>query len=336
MIQRQFEGPGPVLNENGEPNPGYSTKSILTYRRKDIKASAFRIKEWDFYQITDRHMCLQFTIGHAAYAGQVGVMFFDFAKGQMLAEKGTFLILPFGSLHLPENAEQENVIDFNKKSGGHMRFEVKGASTHLYYHFEDFEADILLTRQNENSLVINIPFDESPKAFYYNHKINCMLAEGTVSYSGKQYHFSREDAFGLLDWGRGVWPFHNEWYWSNGTGYIEDRIFGFNLGRGFGNTREATENILFYGDTVHKLGQVHFDLDRTDYLKPWHIYDEEGRLDLTLVPSYDRTTKTKLLWVDNCCHQMFGEFHGWAVLEDGSKLKIEKLISFAEHAVNNW
>ena len=58
-MQKQFLQPGPVLDENGSPYPGYSTKSILTYRRKDIKASQFRIKEWDFYQVTDKSMCLQ-------------------------------------------------------------------------------------------------------------------------------------------------------------------------------------------------------------------------------------------------------------------------------------
>ncbi|MDF2611490.1 MAG: hypothetical protein K0R92_2964 [Lachnospiraceae bacterium] len=333
-MQKQFVQPRPVLDQKGSPYPGYSTKSILNFKRNTIKASPFRIKEWDFYQITDSTRCLQFTIGHAAYAGQVGVMFFDFVKGEKLAEKGTFLVLPFGSLHLPENAEVNHVINYNKKSH-EMRFDAKGKTRHLYCKWDDFEADIVLTRQNEYSLVINVPFDESPKAFYYNHKINCMLAEGTVKYGEQQYQFSPKDSFGLLDWGRGVWPFHNEWYWSNGTGYVNDKIFGFNLGCGFGNTKAATENILFYGDTIHKLGEVMFELG-SDYSKPWHLYDLEGKLDITLTPTYDRTTRTKLLWVDNCCHQMFGEFKGRAVLEDGTELKIEKLISFAEHAINNW
>jgi hypothetical protein len=333
-MQKLFTEPGPVLDRKGSPIPGYLTKNIRTYERKAIKASPFRIKEWDFYQVTDGSMCLQFTIGHAAYAGQVGVMMFDFAKGEKLAEKGTFLDLPFGSLHLPENAEEDHVVEYNKKAG-EMRFTVKGNTRHLYCKWEDFEADILLTRQNKNSLVINIPFDESPKAFYYNHKINCMLAEGTVKYGDKQYQFSPLDSFGLLDWGRGVWPFHNEWYWSNGTGYIGDKIFGFNLGRGFGNTGYATENILFYGDSIHKLGEVTFE-HTADYNQPWHIRDTEGRLDLNLKPVFDRTTRTKLLWVDNCCHQMFGEFTGKAVLDDGTVLTVEKLVSFAEHAINNW
>ncbi|MBP1755894.1 MAG: hypothetical protein H6Q59_2292 [Firmicutes bacterium] len=333
-MQKQFTVPGPVLDPKGSPYPGYSTKSILTYQRKAIKASPFRIKEWDFYQVTDRKMCLQFTIGHASYAGQVGIMFFDFEKGQMIAEKGTFLVLPFGSLHLPENAETDHVICYDKKDGK-MRFEVTAGTKHLYCKWENFEADILLTRQNENSLVINVPFDESPRAFYYNHKINCMTATGTVSYNKQTYHFAPEDSFGILDWGRGVWPFHNEWYWSNGSGYIDNTIFGFNLGCGFGDTKNATENIVFYGDRTYKLGEVEFDLG-DDYMQPWHIHDKEGRLDLTLTPSYDRTTRTKLLWVNNRCHQMFGEFRGWAILDDGTKLPIENLISFAEHAVNNW
>ena len=162
-----------------------------------------------------------------------------------------------------------------------------------------------------------------------------MLAEGLVRYGDKTYEFTPDKSFGLLDWGRGVWPFHNEWFWSNGTGYLGDKLFGFNLGCGFGNTKHATENILFYENTVHKLGEVRFDHE-ADFMRPWHIYDLEGRLDLTLTPSYDRTTRTKLLWVDNCCHQMFGEFTGTVVLEDGTHLKIENIISFAEHAINNW
>jgi hypothetical protein len=333
-IQRSFEQPGPVLDRKGSPIPGYSTKSMLTYDRKAIKASPFRIKEWDFYQITDDRMCLQFTIGHASYAGQVGIMLFDFIKGEKLAEVGTFLVLPFGSLHMPENAEKDHVLCYEKKSGS-MRFEVTGDERHLTCKWKDFEADIHLTRKNDQSLVINVPFDESSRAFYYNHKINCMTAQGNVTYGDRQYQFQPENSFGLLDWGRGVWPFHNEWYWSNGTGYVNGTIFGFNLGTGFGNTSSATENIFFYGDQSYKLGDVSFDLG-TDYSKPWHLYDTDGRLDLTLTPSYDRTTKTKLLWVDNCCHQMFGEFTGRAVLEGGTELRIEKLYSFAEHAVNNW
>ena len=153
-----------------------------------------------------------------------------------------------------------------------------------------------------------------------------MTARGRAVCGGKEYIFG-DGAFGLLDWGRGVWPFHNEWYWSNGTGTVDGKIFGFNLGTGFGNTSQATENMLFYNGKYHKLGRVHFDLD-TEYMKPWRLYDDEGRLDLTLTPCYDRTTRMKVLFVDNCCHQMFGGFSGRAVLDDGTVLQIDDLQAF--------
>ena len=57
---------------------------------------------------------------------------------------------------------------------------------------------------------------------------------------------------------------------------------------------------------------------------------------LTMTPSWDRTTKTKLLFIDNECHQVFGRFDGFAVLDDGTKLEVRELFAFAEHAVNNW
>lgn len=324
---------GPVLNSRGVITPGYSTHGVATYRRSDIRASCFRIKEWDFYQISDGEKCLQFTYGHASYAGQVCAMLFNFKTGEKIAEISKLLAFPFGSLHLPESAEADSDVVYDK-GGFYLRFLTQGPVRTLEFRAKGFEAEITLERRTPHSLVIHVPFDEYETAFYYNHKINCMAARGKATYEGKTYEFG-PDAYGLLDWGRGVWPFHNEWYWSNGTGLVEGELFGFNLGTGFGNTQKATENILFYGGKTHKLGHVHFDLG-TEYIKPWHLYDDEGRLDLTLTPLYDRTTKTKLLFIDNCCHQMFGGFSGKAVLDDGTTLQLENLQAFAEHAVNNW
>lgn len=332
-MQTHITKPGSVLNERGEIHAGYSERAVLSYKRSAIKAPFYRIKEWDFYQIQDNNKCLQLTLGHASYAGQMSVMLFDYKKGEMLADFGTILVLPFSRLHLPESAEADSVVEY-KKGKMRLSFRTQGKTRYLSFTSPGFEAEITLERKIDDSLVINVPFDEYKTAFYYNQKINCMSACGTVRCKDTQYTFDK-DAYGLLDWGRGVWPFHNEWYWSNGTGLVGGELFGFNLGCGFGNTSAATENMLFYKGVCHKLGEVHFDLG-TEYMKPWHLYDDEGRLDLTLKPEYDRTTKMKVLFVDNCTHQMFGDFSGTAVLDSGETLKIDALPAFAEHAVNNW
>ena len=334
MEQQEITTPGPVLDQKGAIVPGYSRRAVRTYRRAEIRAPFYRIKEWDFYQASDGEKCIQFTYGHASYAGQVGVMLFDFQKGERIADISRLLALPFGRLHLPESAEEDSDVRY-EKNGMLLRFKTQGDTRYLSFVTQDFEAELTLMRKNPNSIVVNVPFAESPTAFYYNQKINCMSACGYAKYKDKTYYFG-EDAFGLLDWGRGVWPFHNEWYWSNGTGLLGDKLFGFNLGMGFGDTRAATENCLFYAGGFSKLGRVHFLLDKNDYMRPWLLRDEEGRLYLTLKPSYDRTTRTKALWVNNCCHQMFGRFYGTAVWEDGTVLHIDGLPAFAEHAVNNW
>ncbi len=334
MKEVHLTQPMPVLDHRGAIHPGWAERAVCTYRRKSIKAPFYRIKEWDFYQVSDGEKCLQFTFGHASYAGQAGIMLFNFKNGDMIADINKILPLPFGSLHLPEHAEQDSDVLYDK-GGVYLRFLTQGAVRKLSFHTVDFSAEVTLTRRNPYSLVINIPFDESPTAFYYNQKINCMTARGKAEYQGKVYSFG-EDAYGLLDWGRGVWPFHNEWYWSNGTGLVDGHLFGFNLGAGFGNTSHATENMLFYDGGFSKLGPVQIDLDRSDYYQPWRLTDSEGRLDLTLTPCYDRTTRMKVLFVDNCCHQMFGHFNGRAVLDDGHVLAVRDLPAFAEHAVNNW
>ncbi len=342
-MERELLKREPVLDERGRPVPGYSRRSTLVYDRRAIKAPPWRIKEWDFYQISNDHLCLQFTIGHAAYAGQVSLMLFDFQKGKKYLDLNQMLVLPFGSLHMPADAEKNHTLTYprrsvwnsDRRSGIFMSFDVTGEVRTLICRWKGLEAVIRLERRNPDSLVINLPFDESEHAFYYNQKINCMTAEGFVRTPKHEWKFDRADSFGILDWGRGVWPFHNEWYWSNGSGYLNGEMFGFNLGCGFGNTDTASENMLFYQGRSHKLGKVDFILGK-DYGDPWHLKDREGRLDLWFYPVYDRETKIRLLWVDNNCHQMFGSFSGRAVLDDGTELEVKDLISFAEHAVNNW
>lgn len=334
MQQHLFTTPGPVLDDLGRPVPGYSTRPLLVYDRARIRAGAFRIKEWDFYQISDRTKCLQFTFGHASYAGQVGIMFFDFIEGRWLARFDKLLAFPMDSLHMPACADTDQTLTYDK-GGVFLQYTTKAGHRTLRCRHADFETEIHLVRENPEAVVLNIPFDQKPTQFYYNHKINCMRAEGFARCGADTYRFDPQDSFGLLDWGRGVWPFHNEWYWSNGTGIVDGEVFGFNLGCGFGNTSAATENMLFYQGRAHKLGQVTIT-HSADYLAPWQLADAEDRVALTLTPTFDRTTTTKVLFIDNCCHQVFGRFDGTVCLDDGRRLAIRELYAFAEHAVNNW
>ncbi|MEK4356340.1 DUF2804 domain-containing protein [Paenibacillus sp. FSL M7-1455] len=318
---------------------GYSTKAVMRYNRKHIKAPPWRIKEWDFYQVSNDDCCLQLTIGHASYAGEVSAMLIDLNEKKTYAAK-EIIALPFNRLHMPASAEHGDLAVRRKTID--MQFEVYRGGRRLRCRTRDpktfprMDVDIELSQPDLESMVIATPFDEDPRYFYYNHKINCMPASGTVAFGDRTIAFEPETAFGLLDWGRGVWPFSHEWVWGSGSAWIGGKRFGFNIGFGFGNTEAATENMLFYDGNAHKLNEVYVDLAAGGYMSPKKITSDDGRFEMDFEPIYDRYTETKMLFVDNRCHQIFGRFNGKAVLDDGTVIDVKDMSGFVEHAVHHW
>lgn len=340
-MQYEIITPGPLLNNDGMLNQkGYSTSSILTYNREHINAFPWQIKEWDFYQVNNADYCMQMTIGHVGYAGHVSVKLFEFATG-LHYEITKMLVLPFNRLKMPRSAELGDL--HYRSKDVEMHFEVYTGGRRLRCRSTSkkhptIEVDVTLSQPDLTSLVIATPFTEKNTQFYYNHKTNCMPATGTVKIGDgeKEYIFEPDTAFGLIDWGRGVWPFSHEWIWGSGSSYVNGKRFGFNIGFGFGDTSAATENMLFYDGKAHKISKINITLNENGFMAPKKITSDDGRFEMIFTPIYDQQTATKMLFVDNRCHQVFAKFDGKVVLDDGEVLEINNLVGFVEHAINNW
>ena len=335
-MQEYMFAPGEhVLSPRGVPNPGYTLNGDAVYDRSRVAAAPWRLKEWDFYQISDDRLCLQLVIGHVSYAGNCNIALFDHANGTRIFERGVTMPLPFRSMHMPESAHADSVLTFSH-DGADLSFDVKNDARHLTARCEGFSAEIQLVPAVSNSITVCTPFSRK-NDFYYNEKINLMRADVSVSYNGANYTFDPDHTFSLLDWGRGVWPFSHEWYWSSVSTSLDGKPFGFNLGCGFGNTEKmrGTENIVYYGDEAIKLGRV-LITHETDVMLPWRFEEESGRFTAVLTPRYDRDTITKLLFVNNRCHQMFGTFSGSFLKSDGERVAFSDVVGFAEHAINHW
>jgi len=337
--QRMLSSGNLIDAAGGLAQTGYSKQAVATFNRSQIKAAPWRIKEWDFYQISNERYCLQMTIGHVSYAGTVSATLFEFATGRRYSAT-RMLTLPFNKLRMPASAETGDLAF--KKAGFEMEFHIETGARRLRCTIQGdaktpaMDIDIHLTQPDLSSIVIATPFDEDRRMFYYNHKINCMPASGTAVIGDQTFVFEPDSAFGLLDWGRGVWPFRHSWNWGNGSGLINGKRFGFNIGYGFGNTSAATENMLFYDGVAHKIGEVYFDLTTGGFMAPKRFSSSDGRFEMLFTPVYDNYTATKMLFVDNSCHQVFGTFSGTAVLDDGTALDVKNLFAFAEYAVNRW
>jgi hypothetical protein len=343
-MQHEIKTKGPLLTPDGTVSEaGYATSLIKEYDRKAIKANKLRIKEWDYYFIGNERYGVALTVADNGYMGLDSISLLDFQTG-FQHTNSPMSVMTLGKLNLPPTSEVGDIESGNKKY--HISFKNDGKFRCLNFRMDNFldgkpiEGDIILTNHNEDSMVIVTPFAEKETAFYYNQKINCLPARGSVTFDGRTYLFDPTDSFAVLDWGRGVWTYENTWYWGSASGMLDKIPFGFNIGYGFGDTSAASENMLFYNNKAHKLSQVTFNIPqkdgKDDFMSPWTFTSDDGRFEMDFVPVMNRASNTdfKILCSDQ--NQVFGKFTGKAVLDDGTVLEVKDFFGFAEKVYNKW
>lgn len=341
MQQKLTEGK--LLEKGRLLQAGYSTATVREYDRRDIVGKKWKIKEWDYYIVTDGKKAVALTVADNSYMSLASASFLDFTAPEYKTNS-EIKFFSFGKLNLPSCPEKGNIRYASKKVRiDFIKTETERKLSCKFSNFwdkTDFECEFTLSDFPDEQMTIATPFNK-PRAFYYNTKINCMKAEGYCIVKGKRYEFDKTDSLGTLDWGRGVWTYKNTWYWSSLQTYLDDgRTFGFNLGYGFGDTSKASENMLFLDGKSHKLDRVKFEIPqkngKDDFLSPWKFYDNEGRLQLDFYPIIDRKDVTDIGIIASRQHQVFGKFSGTVVLDDGSTLKITDKLGFAEKVFNKW
>ena len=334
----------PLLKEDGDlTQPGFARRLLPVYDRSKVKGGIMRLKEWDYYYVGNDRFGIALTIADNSYMGFDAISFMNFEGKTWQINQSSMSLFPMGKRNLPPSSASG--ISASAGKGYAMRFVVEEGKRTLTAHMDNFrekeaiDVEITLTQEPEESMVICTPFEKKAH-FYYNQKINCMRAKGTVKIGEECFTFEPDTAFGLLDWGRGVWTYENTWYWGSASGIVDGADFGFNIGYGFGDTTAATENMLFYNGKSHKLSQVTFHIPMKngaeDYMSPWKFSSDDGRFEMDFVPVLDRHTCADVKVIISDQHQVFGRFTGTAVLDDGTKVEIRDLMGFAEKVRNKW
>lgn len=343
-MQHRITTPGPLLDENGRLiEKGYALSQIRSYDRARVKASPLRLKEWDYYCICTDRFALALTVADNGYMTMDSISLLDFDAGSQVTTSR--MSLPcIAKRDLPFSSASGDIRI--RRNGYEICFDNDGKTRHLHGYMDNFSGvngisfDVTLTDAPDETMVIATPFPDKPAAFYYNQKINCMRADGTVRFKNKEYRFDPAKDFGVLDWGRGVWTYDNTWYWGSASGLAGGVPFGFNIGYGFGDTSAASENMLFYNGKAHKLSRVKFEIPvrggQDDFMSPWKFSSDDGRFEMDFVPVMDRCAKIDLKLICSDQHQVFGRFSGMAVLDDGQKVEIKDLTGFAEKVRNKW
>lgn len=333
---------GPLLNDKGELNEvGYAFDLVKEYNRNHIKAKKSRIKEWDYYYFGDDEYGVALTIADNSYMALISATVLDF-KEKKEWTKSYMKWFTDGSLCLPSTSYNGDLL-VEEDNKYNFKFYNNNEKRHLVCFLRnlrdkyDFRCDITLSRTTDKSMVIATPFKDHPRHFYYNQKINLLNAKGEFKFGPISHKFN--NAYGVLDWGRGVWTYSNTWYWSSLNASYKGHTVGFNLGYGFGDTSAASENMFFYDKKAYKLKDVKFNIPvvngKEDYLGKWTFTSENGDIDLVFEPLIDRYSNTNALIIQSKQHQVFGKFSG-TVKVDGNSYSFENLIGFAEKVKNRW
>jgi hypothetical protein len=187
----------------------------------------------------------------------------------------------------------------------------------------------------DNTVVVT-GYKEDPRLFYYNHKINYMPAEGSLKIGDKSHSFEPETSYALMDWGRGIWPYKTHWLWGSACGLVNGVPVAFNIGYGFGDLSTHTENIVFYDGKAHKIDEVEFHHENRDPAKPWKFTSNDDRFNMTLDPIIPHTEKLNFGLIYLNSSLLHGFYSGEVVLDNGEKIKINKMLGHAEDIFWRW
>jgi len=293
MKERELVERSPLLDGQGQlVQVGWARQPFLDCNLEEARFYAlrpfqrFRIKRWDYYGVTTPTHYYSFTLADLGYAGQVFAYVVNFQDGDYHEET---LTIPLGrGILLPRNSTEGASMYEGDKA--RLTFQAQPEARRITVAWPGFggqglSAEICLDLPvDHESMAIVIPIGF--KRFYYNRKVNCMPASGWIQIGAERVSLDPDRSLGNLDWGRGVWEYRSFWVWASASGFLEDgRRVGLNMGFGFGDTAAATENGLILEGRVHKLGQVDFTYDSSDFMQPWRMVSADGRVDLNFAVS---------------------------------------------------
>jgi hypothetical protein len=342
-MQREITKPGDLLDTHGRlAASGWAKQPLLRYDRGRIRASALRIKEWDYYEIVNPEYGIVLLVYDIGFQGRAVVKWMDFRAGTF-EEHGPTIWFPQGAMGLPPTSETGDVV-FDR---GDVHWECRRGKDGLRtfeFSFPGFRGGTglsgtlsLAQPRGQDTMVNAIPFRRATR-FVYAQKINCLVPDGRVRIGGDEYRFSRDNAsHGCLDWSRAVFPYRVEWRWCTASGTVGGVPFGLNIDYGFGT--ESSKSMIFHGNMGHHLDRVRYTFDANDPMKDWIFIDDADRVRLALKPICIERGDTNFVLLRMKLLKAYGFFTGRVRLDDGREIRIgdtDRLFGSAEAVMNRW
>ncbi|MGB6056840.1 MAG: DUF2804 domain-containing protein [Microthrixaceae bacterium] len=346
--ENEITGPVDLCIPDGDAlNPEARGWSRTPLHRANMRGVWGRTKRWDYWAVLAGDLAFGLVYADVDYLGLASVWWGSLADG---TSGGTDVAIPFArGMKLPEISGAFPLSFANKK----LRLRIEdgpgvaageGPTTRLIAAWTErggvpasFEFEIRRPAGHE-SLNVVIPWSDT--RFNFTTKDQALPATGNFTVGGETTSIGGDGspAWGVLDVGRGRWPYSTIWNWGGGAGIATTgEVVGIQFGAKWTEGTGYTENGVTVDGRLHKIGREllwEYSWDRP--MDPWRVTDPEGALDLTLTPRFDKHGSTNAILLRTEVHQVFGTWSGTVVSEDGRTLQIDQAQGFAEESRNRW
>lgn len=330
MTEHEITEPVDLCREDGSLNPdavGWARRPLHRANlRRRLTHGWGRTKRWEYWGVVSDKYVVGVQVSALDYAAVHGLYVLERASGREWHQDAT---VPLGrGVGLPDHAAEGRVA----VTRGPVRVvaEQRRDGTSLTATSPSISLDLALERPPaQESMSVVVPWSSS--RFQYTLKDLALRAHGTITLDGVRRTLGG-GAYAVLDHGRGLWPYRATWNWGAGSGPDGTAV---QLGGRWTDGTGSTENAILVDGVVHKIGRdLTWHYDRGDWQHPWHVRGEG--VDATLTPFHVRSASTELLVLGNHTRQAFGTWRGTAPADDGTTLRLDGLVGWAEEARNRW
>ena len=316
---------------------GWSRRPL---HRANLAGARGRTKRWDYWAIQSEDVVVSVTVADIDYLGLATVEWIDLASHESGGRK---VILPFGrGVDLPEQCCTGRVTHRSRRLEVDISYESGATNIRAEWTERGGERGgldaVVAQPDGHESLNVVIPWSET--RFQYTSKHQARPVTGSLELAGRTVEFGGDgvEAWGILDVGRGRWPYRTRWNWGGGAGpSLDGRSVGLQLGGTWTEGTGFTENGVIIDGRLTKIGQeLRWDYSWHDPLGPWRVRSPEGDLDVTLIPIHDRHDRISLGVLGTEVHQVFGRWSGAVPDGSGGQLTVDRIQGFAEESRSRW
>ncbi|MDR3248869.1 MAG: DUF2804 domain-containing protein [Treponema sp.] len=336
MPQNEVSVPVSILDDTGRPgNFGWSRTPNFIYDSGLLWAPRRRVSESDRYIVFSPTHLLVMEIRDDGYQGYMGMSVVSLKDKKRSTQ---FHLKPFtlGGYYLPADSGSGSIkltqgksrLDFVAMDEG---VRIIRADFPRFGHHRSLRGELVLFEAPASeSLVTHMPWRREKSSFRYSRRSPWYFVEGVVQFGSSELVFTRGNAWGIFDWNRGVRPRSDVRFWAAACGMRRSKQVSFSVGYGSADSAQGTENAFFVNGKIHKLDQVTFHINPSNWLLPWRFTSNDGRLEMSFTPNQERVERTGLVFFSMTRRQVCGSFSGKVTLDDGTDLEFRELTGFAE------